>query len=183
MEDTYTFTARSMANPDRVITFTLHDHGLSVEPGLPMQQIEQLLNGQAHEENGEEGNGNGTRNRDLSWLGPTAVALLEAKTDLFDLRDVAARARNHGFKLTAWLRAGGLRAAPFVFVIPEVDSPVGAHEFVKELDSRKATAPPAGKLPGPLDYWATWAAIGLSSLVALTIWARRRRAAASASQS
>jgi hypothetical protein len=180
MENTYTFTARSTANPDRLITFTLHDHGLSVEPGLPMHQIEQMLNGHANEQNGQDGQeGDGATGRDLSWLGPTAVALLEAKTDYFDLRDVAARAKNHGFKLTAWLRAGGLRIAPFVFVIPEVDSPVGAEEFVKELDSRKATEPRARKLPGPLDYWATWAVVGLSSLAALTIWARRRRADAS----
>jgi hypothetical protein len=35
LENTYTYTARSADHPERVVTFTLYDHSMSVELGAP----------------------------------------------------------------------------------------------------------------------------------------------------
>ena len=43
MENTYTYTARSIEYPEQVVTFTLQDHHMSVGVGAPLEQIETVL--------------------------------------------------------------------------------------------------------------------------------------------
>jgi len=45
MENTYTYTARSIEDPEQVVTFTLQDHRMSVGLGAPLEQIETVPDG------------------------------------------------------------------------------------------------------------------------------------------
>jgi hypothetical protein len=147
MENTYTFAARSSEKPEQIVTFTLHDHGVSVEPGAPIEQIERLA--QSVDE-GKSVKDIAMASEDMAWLKPTGASLVERRLDGFELADVDARMNNGSFTLTAWVRAGGLRLVPFVFNMHEVDNPHAASEFVKELAARKDANGHAGRMPGPL---------------------------------
>ena len=67
MENTYTYTARSVDNPEQVVTFTLQDHQMSVGLGAPLEQIESVL--QQMDDEGEDA-GQGTQTG--IWLRPLA---------------------------------------------------------------------------------------------------------------
>ena len=57
MAETYTYTARSAENPERVVTFTLRGRRMSVGVGAPLEQVEQAIRlgrGETEEEEGEE---------------------------------------------------------------------------------------------------------------------------------
>ena len=43
MENTYTYTARNIEDPEQVVTLTLQDHHMSVGLGAPLEQIETVL--------------------------------------------------------------------------------------------------------------------------------------------
>jgi hypothetical protein len=44
-----------------------------------------------------------------------------------------------------------------------------AHDFMKEFNDRKASAPSLSKLFGIPDYWRTWAGMALEALLLLRI--------------
>jgi hypothetical protein len=71
MEDTYTYTARSIEYPEQAVTFTLHDHHMSVEMAAPVEQVERMLPARDGEEEGE------FEDESKVWLKPLAVSLLE----------------------------------------------------------------------------------------------------------
>jgi hypothetical protein len=77
--------------------------------------------------------------------------------------------------LTAWQRVRGLRLAPVALEILQVDNPDAAAAFVGELAARKQAVQSTALFPGPLDYWAGWAALAGGLIAAL--WLRARRAA------
>ncbi|RME42713.1 MAG: hypothetical protein D6791_17080, partial [Chloroflexi bacterium] len=151
MQDTYTYTARSAENPDEVATFTLHDHSLSVElGGALLAQVERAL--QPEEAQGEA--------RLPPWFRPALTWVVQRLLRPFNIADVTANAKDDGFWIMAWVRAGGLRLAPVTVGWRKVDNPDAAQAFVRELNKRKVSAAHPGRLPGPLDYWATWALVG-----------------------
>jgi hypothetical protein len=161
MEDTYTYIARNADDPARAVTFTLHDHSVSVGLGAPLEHVERAL-----EPEGEV--------RPQLWLKPLAVSLLERSTRPFHVTDVDARAVDDWLRVTAWLCAGGLRLAPISLTRGRVDNPEAASAFVEELNRRKESmsGPPA--VLGILDYWATWFLVSLLMISLLGIWRRRR---------
>lgn len=180
MENTFTYTARSTVEPERVVTFTLHDHHMSVELGGLIEHVERALRSegraaegaemeQGHEE--PEAPETPQRNRALAMVKPTAVSLLELSTRPFHVRDVAADADGDGFQVRTWVRAKGLRAAPVQFAWDSVDNPDGARAFVKELGRRQRETSYPGRFPGPMDYWISWFLIGVLALV--LFWPRR----------
>jgi hypothetical protein len=181
MENTFTYTARSTLEPERVVTFTLYDHHMSVELGGLMEHVGRALSGGEEEaeraEPQEEGQEEqvpeaSQRNLALAMIKPTAVSLLEMGTRPFHVRDVAADAEDGAFQVRTWVRAKGLRAAPVQFTWESVDNPEGAHAFVNELGRRQRATSYPGRFPGPMDYWVSWFLIGVLALV--LFWPRKR---------
>jgi len=61
MENTYTYTARNIENPEQVVTFTLQDQHMSVDLGAPLEQMETILQQIDAEEGAEEQAGQGAQ--------------------------------------------------------------------------------------------------------------------------
>jgi hypothetical protein len=165
MENTYTYTARSADNPEKVVTFTCYDHSLVVDVGVPIEQIERAL--QARQAGEEE-------YRAQPWLKPMAISAIERGTRPFNVADVYAGADDGGLSVTAWVRAGGLRLAPVIFNMETVDNPQAAEAFVEELEKRRASVDRPSRFPGVLDYWVSWFVSGFSVVAVLATWLYRR---------
>ena len=163
LENTYTYTARSAIDPREVVTFTLHNGGMSLDVAGSANQLERTRRSQAESEEAEreETKPDG---RARPWFTPRAALLLERATEPFDLTDVEADAPGNGLRVTAWVRANNLRLSPLLFRMKQVDNPRAAADFVAEIRRRKAQASSGRKLPGLLDYWAGWALGGLMAV-------------------
>ena len=168
MEETYTYTARSAEDPDQVVTLTLHDQGMSVDLGVPLERLERAIESASSE-------GEGIRGLEAGkWLKPTAMSIVQWGTRPFDVVDVDAESDGEGLRMTAWVRMGGLKLVPVSFAMDRVDNPDAARAFIAELDRRKRTTKASTGLPGPLDYWFSWfAAVAVSAVVA-AVWLRQR---------
>jgi hypothetical protein len=168
MENTYTYIARNAQDPTEVVTFTLHDHHLTVGLGNPLEQIETALETESGDiaEEGLSGQ---------PWLKPMAVSLLERGLSPFSVDDVEASSENGGLEFVAWTRVGGLRLAPIFLDIDQVDNPEATDAFVKELEKRKTSLESTKALPGPMDYWAGWFATSLILMIGLFMLVRLRR--------
>jgi hypothetical protein len=167
MENTYTYTARSIENPEQVVTFTLQDHHMSVGVGAPMDQIETVLQ---QVDTGEEGESESPANL---WLRPLAVSLLERGVGPFRVADVNASAEEDRLRVNAWYRTGGLALAPITLMNGRVDNPLAAQAFVEELEERKSEVTGIGDLLNVLDYWVTWILGAALMLGLFQIWRRK----------
>jgi hypothetical protein len=156
--DTFTYTARSTRDPDKSVTFTLHDQHLSIQLGSRLQPVEVI---------GEEEEEGGLHIQTSSWLRPLLNWLLAHNLRPFHLDDVSAQVRGDGLWLSAWYRTGGLRLLPLIIILPEVDNPDGAQDFADRLRTRRDTVDSASEFFGPFDYWATWVIGGVVMLVAV----------------
>jgi hypothetical protein len=166
-ENTYTYTARSAEDPTQVVTFTLHDHSVSVELAAPLEHVERALSG-------EEGEAEAASKAEIRpWLKPMAISVMERVTRPFNIADMIASAEDDRLHVKAWVRAGGLRVAPFVLMMEHVDNPEAAQAFASEVEERKATAGHPGRFRGPLDYWASWLLAGL--VMGTLLWIGLRR--------
>lgn len=170
MEKTYTYTARSIKNPEKVLTFTLQDHHMSVGLGAPLEQIEKVLEQVDSEEEARQGP------RAKLWLRPLAVSLLERGVGPFRVADVNAATEDDWLRVQAWYRAGGLALAPVTLVNGRVDNPQAAHAFVEELEERKSEVAGALGLLNMLDYWVTWLLGAAAMLGLFQIWRRKSQA-------
>jgi hypothetical protein len=167
LENTYTYTARSADDPEQVVTFTIHDHRLSVGVGVPLEHVERAL---GSEDEGEAE----SEHRIQPWLKPMAVSLIERGIRPFNVADVDARAEDEWLHVRAWFRVGGLRLAPITLIAGRVDNPEAARAFVQELNERKAPAAGLARFLGLLDYWVTWFLAGSLLVILLESWRRRR---------
>ena len=174
MENTFTYTARSTVESERVVTFTLHDHHLSVEHGGLMEHVGRALHPEEEqveetdvqeEQHDLEATETAGRHPALAMVKPTAVSLLEMGTRPFHVRDVAADSDGESFQVRTWVRAKGLRAVPVNFSWESVDNPEGARSFVKELERRQRATSYPGRFPGPMDYWVSWLVISVLALI------------------
>lgn len=166
MQETYTFTARSAADPSRVVTLTLHDHRLSVGTGPPLEQFDRAVADQ--EEEADEAPA-----PRRPWLRPLAVSLIQRGTQPFPVKDVHAEVDGGHLSVRAWYRARGLRLLPVTLVDGQVDNPQAARAFVEELSARRGeVSKPFGVLE-LFDYWATWALAFVSAISILVLWRRR----------
>jgi hypothetical protein len=171
MENTYTYTARSIENPDQVVTFTLQDHHMSVGLGAPLEQIETFLQQVDAGEEAGQGAGHGALAK--LWLRPLAVSLLERGMGPFRVNDVNAAVEEDLLRISAWYRAGGLALAPISLVNGRVDNPQAAQAFVEELEERKSEVKGAFGVLNVLDYWFTWL-LGAVLMVGLfQVWRRK----------
>jgi hypothetical protein len=139
-----------------VVTFTLLDHKLAVNAGVSLGQIERALEARREDD------------ADVlppqTWFKSAAVSMLERVTKPINVRDVKATLDDGGVRLTAWVRAGGLRLTPVVFDVQQVDNREAAQAFVDELGRRQESAQDPSRLPGLLDYWAVWLVSGVLAL-------------------
>ena len=157
--DTYTFTARSVENPDQVITYTLEDNHLRVHLTGMLDSMGKVA---ATEERTDE-----ARRQIKAQMNPILMKAVQGLAGPNHLSDVLASLDGDRLTITVWQRAKGLRLAPVV-VNSTVDNPDAAAAFVEELDERKTTAAHAGTFSGPLDYWFGW--MGLALLLFALIW-------------
>ncbi len=164
MQNTYTYTARNADHPEKVVTFTLHDHQMSVGVGAPLEQIEAAvarMTGGEEEEPSEEAQ---------LWLKPLAIALVERGTGPFDIADIDAEVEDDVFTIRGWVRVAGLRGGAITLMAGRVDNPIAARAFVDELHVRK------DELAGPVlpfDYWLTWFGMFTSLVLFFVFWRRR----------
>jgi hypothetical protein len=170
LKNTYTYTARSADDSTEIMTFTLHDHQMSVDLGAPIEQAERALQAARDEGEPEEGGTEDFR----SAIKPMAISLVERGTGPFDIADVDAEMMDDGLRVMSWVRTAGLRLAPISFMVDHVDNPDAAQAFVSELNRRKAEIEHPGTLPGPLDYWGSWI-LGFLTAGIVVAWLWRRR--------
>jgi len=165
--ETYTYTARSARNPNRVATLTLIDHKLRIDVPEVLDTLGEIA--AADEKLAEAGE------RLKSQMQPVVMKAVEAMAGPVDLADASARLKGQHLSVTAWKRLGGLRLAPLRLRIRDVDNPDAAEAFVNEFDHRQATADDRRKFAGPLDYWWGWMGL-LLGLFVLLKWPRPRAA-------
>lgn len=152
-ENTFTFTARSGANPERTATFTLNNGSVSVELGNALvEQISTAYDSFSDEE---------SEQLFTSWIKPAATGTLQTLIEPIPLADFDAEMREGTLQTTAWIRAGGLRLAPVMMTWEDVDNPQGAKAFVNELLDRKEVVDGDDYGPDPFDYWISWFVMGL----------------------
>lgn len=176
MTRTYTYTARSAENPERVVTFTLRDSRMSVGVGAPLEQVERAIQIGRGEEVPEEAEAEAgseveVPERPKLWLRPVAVSLIERGTRPIHVDDVVAKMTDDWLRVRAWIRTGGLRLIPVTLIDGRVDNPVAAQDFVEEVQERKSTT--GWDLFALFDYWATWVVVGISALVMFQQWRRK----------
>jgi hypothetical protein len=159
-DNTFTYTARSAQNPEKMAMFTLHNGSVSVQLGnVLMEQVEEAY--ESFQEEGED------EKRLTAWIKPFATGSLQRFLKPIPLEDFDADVKNDALQATAWIRAGGLRLAPVMMTWEDVDNPEGADAFVSELQERKESHAVADRnwLPDPFDYWASWIMMGLIAIV------------------
>jgi hypothetical protein len=171
MDKTYTYTARSADNPERVVTFTLRGSRMSVGVGTPLEQVEKALQiggGEElePEEELEEEAAVVSEEEHKLWLKPLAVSLMERGTRPLHVDDVDAKAADDWLQVRAWVRTGGLRLFPITLIDGRIDNPDAAQAFAEEIAERQVGL----KLFGLLDYWATWIVGGLLLFILFQQW-------------
>ena len=177
MAETYTYTARSAEDPERVVTFTLRGSRMSVGVGAPLEQVEQAIRlgrgaeEEAIEEGGEAEVEVAEAERPKLWLRPLAVSLVERGTQPVHVDDVVASLVDDWLQVKAWIRAGGLRLVPITLIDGRVDNPVAAQDFVEQVRERKTVT--GFNLFAPLEYWVTWIAAGVFALAMFQKWRRK----------
>ena len=159
-ENTLTFTARDIQDPDKMATFTLQNGSVSVQLGNTL--LKEMVNVSETYQAEEDVN-----IADLTKA--TAVGAAQKMLRTLPLQDFDADIDGNTLHATAWIRKGGLRAAPVSMTWQEVDNPDAARAFVQEVEDRKEQLPKVQALPSILDYWVSWLVLGVSGVVAFVI--------------
>lgn len=157
---TYTYTARNINNPEKVVTFTLYDGHMRVNLTGLLDQANTVASS-------EEKSGELKRQVSLQAK-PALLKLKEGISGPIHISDVNASMEDDQLQVTLWQRMGGLRLAPVQVDMGQVDNEEAAEAFVDELEQRKEeTKSNASRFFGPLDYWIGWA--GMLLLIGLFI--------------
>jgi hypothetical protein len=162
---TYTYTARSVNDPENVVTFTLDDGHLRVNLTGLFDQASKI--GQAEARTAE------LKQQITTQAKPMAMKLVEEFSGHVHVKDVQASLSDEKLQVALWHRLAGLRLAPVVFNMGKIDNQEAAQAFINELEQRQESESHAGKFFGPLDYWFGWVALIL--VVGLLIrWPSRK---------
>ncbi len=164
LENTYTYTARNAKRPEEVLTFTLHDHKLSIDLGSPLEHVERAVEAQQDE---------AVDYPIQTWLKPMAISMIERATGPFDVSDVIVDVAEDVLHVKAWYRVGGLRLSSVTLVHGKVDNPAAARAFATELAQRKEEQSTLDKMLNVMDYWVAWFVAGFIVVFLLQIWRRR----------
>jgi hypothetical protein len=106
--------------------------------------------------------------------GTTMYYLLERLSGPVHIKDVTPVFDDGKFTLTFWKRLAGLKFAPIVVSMGEVDNPEAADQFIETLEERQGLTDTPSIFAGPLDYWVTWIAM-LIGVILLIRWPRRKK--------
>jgi hypothetical protein len=171
MENTFTYTARSTADPEKMATFTLQNGSVSIELGNALlQQVGEAYDTYRDDE---------VEQTLATWIKPATTGTLHNLIEPISLADFDAEINEETFQVTTWIRTGGLRLAPVMMTWQEVDNRQGAQAFVDELKDRKKASEKAGSWPDPLDYWASWILIAAMTIafpiLVIRLWKKRQR--------
>jgi hypothetical protein len=149
---TYTYTARNINDPGKVVTFTLLDGHMRVNLTGLLDQANSVAS--SEEKSGE------LKHQMSLQAKPALLKLKEGISGPIHVNDVKAKLDDDRLHVTLWQRMGGLRLAPVQFDMGQVDNDEAAEAFVDELEQRKEeTASDARRFFGPLDYWIGWAGL------------------------
>lgn len=165
MPFTYTYTARNKDNPNRVITFTIFEDYLKVNLTGLVDQVSDVVDEEDHQ----------TAVKDFfsTQSGSALFKVVERLSGPVHVNDVNPKFENGQIKLTFWKRVAGLRFAPLVLSMGEVDNPESASQFIETLEERQNQSETPGIFSGPLDYWVTWIGL-LVGLIILIKWPRKK---------
>ena len=180
MENTYTYTARSVEDPERVVTFTLHDDRMSVDIGAPVEQITRTVAEMTEDDEEEKAEEHVPEKQAKVWLKPLAISLVERGTGALRITDVDAQVHEDHLALRSWIRLNGLRLAPITLMAGRIDNPAAAAAFVDEVNARKKAFARGLPLFNFLNYWVTWLGAVLSMVALFTFWHRYTSATESA---
>ena len=165
MPFTYTYTARNKDNPNRVVTFTIFDDYLKVNLTGLIDQVSEVVEGEDRQAAVKEF---------LTTQSGTAIhKVLERLSGPVHINDVSPYFEDGALKLISWRRIAGLRFAPIVLMMGNVDNPEAAGQFIETLMERQSQSDTPGIFTGPLDYWATWIAMVIG-VIALIKWPRKK---------
>ena len=123
MSKTYTYTARDATDPAHIITFTLSDQQLSIEPG-PLEHSDRLRRA-AH---------------DTAYDELAVLKLFKDNRPVIELIDVAAHLDRGRLRLMAWGRTPDRRWQPITLSVDHVDNLPATRAFIRELNRRKMVA-------------------------------------------
>jgi hypothetical protein len=170
MPKTYTYTARSIDDPARAVTFTLHDHHLTAEFALPSEELEQRLKVVTRQ---EEADSKQQAETD-KWLAAVAEPLRERGDEPFVLEDVDASLAGEDLRVTAWSRTQDRHLQPIVIALEHVDNPQAAAAFTHEINRRKLSSARRVRFMQAIGRRTIWFGVGFISAVALIVWLQKK---------
>jgi hypothetical protein len=166
MTFTYTYTARAKDNPNTAMTFTIYNDYLKVDLTGLGERIAEVID--------EEHRQDALKDIITTQAGTTLYYLLERLSGPVHIKDVTSAFEDGNFTLTFWKRLAGLKFAPIVVSMGEVDNPEAAGQFIDTLEERQTLTESPSIFAGPLDYWVTWIAM-LIGVIFLIRWPHRKK--------
>jgi len=164
MPFTYTYTARSARNPEKVITFTIYEDYLKVNLTGLLDKVPDIME--------EDQRKAAIKSFLANQSGSALYKAIERLSGPVHINDVSPNLEDGQFKLTLWKRLAGLRLAPITIAMVNVDNPDAAAQFIETLLERQKSSEAPGVFAGPLDYWLTWIGM-LIGLIVLIRWPRK----------
>jgi hypothetical protein len=150
--NTFTYTARNANNPKKVITLTLVDDTFKINLTGLFDQAREIANAEKILP--------ATQAQANIQAKPMVMKMLETTSGAgVDINDTRVVLKDKALKIIVWYRLAGLRLAPLVIHMGEVDNPAGATAFCQELSRRQDSTDSASLFFGPLDYWLGWAGV------------------------
>jgi len=167
MPFTYTYTARSVKDINKAIILTISEDKLMIDLAGLFDKVSELSSG------GDRGE---IIKDVLSSQSETVLLkVMEKLSEPVHLKDVSVDFEDEDLNIIFWKRLGGLRLAPIVISMGEVDNPEATLAFIETVRSRQATLEKPGMFQGPLDYWATWGLMAIGTLVFISRLKKRDR--------
>lgn len=166
MPFTYTYTARNIEDPNRVVTFTIYEDQLKVDLTGLVDQVTEVID--------EEHRKEALKEIISTQTGTALYKAIERLTGPAHINDVTPLYKDGKLIITFWKRLARLRFAPIVIAMGEVDNPDAATRFIEELSERQERTDSPGVFAGPLDYWFTWVAIVIG-IVVLVRWPHKKK--------
>ncbi len=159
MSKTYTYTARNANDPAHIITFTLHDRQLVIEPVM-LEHADRLRHGPRHD----------VAHGELEVL----KLFKDSRPPLIKLSDVAAHLDRDRLRLVAWGQLPDRQWRPITLSMDHVDNVPAARAFIRELNRRRMAALRRDRLQRWVAPRVALFAGGIAAVVFATIMLRFR---------
>jgi len=164
MNSPYTLTLHEADHPNRPMYFSLDGSQFQMDISAVFAPAEPAL-------------GDEVQDALDGPMGQVAQKLLQPFSGPTHVQDVVFLAEGDKVTLQVWKRARGLRLAPAVVSLSEIDDPLAAAEFAARLKEAALASARPGKYTGALDYWGSWLLMGLgaaAAVVSLGWWLSRK---------